>query len=147
MVGVFVCWMEFLIGREWKRIEESAPAHPGAQGNSQQACKGIAGKGGDQQQPAPHRLPGCWYQPPVSTNKVTFTAPSGQPSISPQRGDAGPEGGIFFCSTKSKSSRLNSQTGAWGNSNSSPSHLQSKCRSKKINQFKPGSIRVPILRN
>ncbi|KAI8450008.1 hypothetical protein BY996DRAFT_6505873 [Phakopsora pachyrhizi] len=159
--------MEPLIGGEGKRIEERAPAHPG----------GTEMKGTDSSQPPFVDPFGPWYGFPFNTNKGgapsgpttrqyqhpvginkggVWLVPTKPPSLSPQtslqsalkgerlalRGE-----GIFLVQTSPNLPRLNSQTGAWGNSNSGQSHLQSKYRSKKINQFNPGSIRVPILRN
>ncbi|KAI8453074.1 hypothetical protein BY996DRAFT_6621929 [Phakopsora pachyrhizi] len=90
-----------------------------------------------------------WVSVPTKVGRrqyqLTFTAPSGQPSISPQGEEAGGE--IF--SPKHVQIRPGStiKQEPGGDSNSSPSQLQSEFRSKKINQFNPGSIRVPTLRN
>ncbi|CAH7670061.1 hypothetical protein PPACK8108_LOCUS4738 [Phakopsora pachyrhizi] len=89
----------------------------------------------------------CWGWPPQTPLVVGTNKARQPPSLPPQASlQSVLKGGSFF-QLSPNPPRLNSQKGAWGNSNSSPSHLQSKYRSKKINQFNPGSIRVPILEN
>ncbi|CAH7673698.1 hypothetical protein PPACK8108_LOCUS8583 [Phakopsora pachyrhizi] len=85
--------MVLLIGWEGKRFEESAPALPGVL--RLQAREGTDGI-----------LPGS-----------NLLCPSGQPSISPQEEEPGPEGGggDLLPQGSPNLPRLNSQTGAWGN--------------------------------